>query len=117
MPYLAILDRLLAAVPGSLGALLLDQAGEVVVLTGLADMRHRLIGAYQGIALTTARRTAERYATGALTELVCRYEGGTLVLRPLIDDYYLLLSLSPEASVARALRFARNAQVELDAEL
>ena len=117
MPYLAILERLLAAVPGSLGALLLDQAGELVVLAGLADMRHKLIGAYQGIALATARRTAARYPTGALTELVCRYEDGTLILRPLVDDYYLVLSLSPEASVARGLRFARDAQAALDAEL
>lgn len=117
MPYLAILERLLASVPGSLGALLLDQAGEVVVLAGLADMRHRLIGAYQAIALATARRTAERYSSGVLTEIVCRYDGGTLILRPLIDDYYLLLSLSPEASIACGLRFARQTQVELNAEL
>lgn len=117
MPYLAILERLLAAVPGSLGALLLDQAGELVVLAGLADMRHRLIGAYQGIALAIARRTAERYSAGPLSEIVCRYEHGTLVLRPLLDGYYLVLSLSPEANVPRSLWFARKAQEELDAEL
>jgi predicted regulator of Ras-like GTPase activity (Roadblock/LC7/MglB family) len=117
VPYLAILERLLGVVPGSLGALLLDVAGEVVVMAGLSDMRHRLIGAYQGIALATARRTAERYSAGAMQELVCRYEGGTLIVRPLVDGYYLVLSLSPEASVARALWFARKAQVELDAEL
>ena len=117
MPYQAILDRLQAAVPGSLGALLLDHGGEVVVMAGLADTRHRLIGAYQGIALAIARRTAERYSSGALTELVCRYEGGTLVLRPLLDGYYLVLSLSTEANVARSLWFARQAQIELDAEL
>ena len=51
MPYLSLLQGLVGSVDGALGALLMDATGEVVVEAGNGEERHRLIGAYQGIAL------------------------------------------------------------------
>ena len=70
VPYLRILETPARAAPGARTALLLDAQGEVVVEAGDLGERHRLIGAYQGIALGTASRTAERYDVGDMRTLV-----------------------------------------------
>jgi predicted regulator of Ras-like GTPase activity (Roadblock/LC7/MglB family) len=102
MPYRGILEALLAAVPGSLAALLLDAQGEVVVGAGALDERHRLIGAYQGIALGMASRTAARFDAGGVESLAWRHESGSVLLATLREGYYLVLSLGPQAILALA---------------
>jgi predicted regulator of Ras-like GTPase activity (Roadblock/LC7/MglB family) len=117
LPYLAALERLLRAVAGAQAALLFDGVGEVVVEAGAKDYRHRLIGAYQGIGLAAAERTMKRYAAGGIRHILCRYARGTVILRPLKDGYYLVVSLSPEAVLAQGIRHSARAQEELDAAL
>lgn len=119
MPYLRLLERLLASVPGALAALLLDANGEVVVEAGprVDRDRHRLIGAYQGLALSTFQKATERYEVGGIGCLVFRYKAGTLVLRPLRDGYYLVMSLGPETSLGRGIHFSAEIGHALDAEL
>jgi len=102
MDYRLLLNDLCRAVKGAHGALMLDAGGEVVVGSDACDDRLRLIGAYQGIALATAHRTAERYAGGSIGCLVARHAAGTVISRPLKDGYYLVIALAPEASVALA---------------
>jgi predicted regulator of Ras-like GTPase activity (Roadblock/LC7/MglB family) len=119
VPYLRLLERLLASVPDASAALLLDGNGEVVVEAGprVDRDRHRLIGAYQGIALHTARQSMERHDVGAISCLVCRYRSGSVILRPLRDGYYLLVALTPEAGLGRALYVSGEIGRELDVEL
>jgi predicted regulator of Ras-like GTPase activity (Roadblock/LC7/MglB family) len=119
LPYLRLLEQLLASVPGALAALLLDPNGEVVVESGpgLDRDRHRLIGAYQGIALEAARKAVARYDVGAIACLVYRYAAGSLILRPLRDGYYLVVALGPEANLGRGIHFSAEAKTDLDAEL
>ena len=75
MPYRRILETLLARTRGARTALLLDAQGEVVVGAGDLGERERLIGAYQGIALGMASRTAERFEVGDVRTLVSRHDG------------------------------------------
>ena len=119
MPYLRLLERLRASVPGALSALLLDANGEVVVEAGprVERDRHRLIGAYQGLALSALRQATLPYDVGAIRCLVFRYTAGSLILRPLRDGYYLVMSLAPEASPGQGIHFAAEIGAELDAEL
>ena len=119
MPYLRLLEHLLASVPGALAALLLDVNGEIVVEAGprAERDRYRLIGAYQGIHLMSTRKAMSRYAVGALSCLVYRYVACSVILRPLRDGYYLLLSLAPEANLGRALHASKQTAADLDAEL
>ena len=117
MPYLALLERLLRSVAGAQAALLLDAEGEVVVEAGARDERHRLIAAYHGIALATAQKATARYSVGAIRHIVCRYSWGNVILCPLKDGYYLLVSLSPDASLAKGVHYSAFAQEGLDAEL
>jgi predicted regulator of Ras-like GTPase activity (Roadblock/LC7/MglB family) len=117
MPYRRILEDLLAGVPGSRTALLLDAQGEVVVGAGELDERHRLIGAYQGIALGMAARTATRFETGTIRSLLWRHERGAVVLSTLRDGYYLVLSLGPSCLVPLAARRCEDARDRLDQEI
>ena len=117
MPYRRILDSLLARVAGARTALLLDSQGEVVVGAGDLGERQRLIGAYQGIALGMASRTAERFEAGGVRSLVWRHDGGTVVLTTLKDGYYLVVSLGRESLAAAAVRHCEDARASLDAEI
>ncbi len=117
MPYLAALERLLRAVAGAQAALLFDGVGEVVVEAGTRDDRHRLIGAHQGIGLAAAQRTLERYAAGGIRYILSCYTRGNVILRPLKDGYYLVVSLGPEAALAQGIWHSAQAQEELDAAL
>ncbi len=117
MPYQKLLESLLASLPGAHGALLLDQEGERVVEAGAADYRHRLIGAYQGIALQTARATARRWGSGEIRRVACRYEHGQLILLPLKDGYYMLLSVSEDTPLALAVERAAAVRDALDEEI
>jgi len=68
------------------------------VQAGASDERHRLIGIYQGIVLAAARR-ALRPLSGDIRYVLTRYEAETLILRPLRDGYYVVVSLEPGADV------------------
>ena len=117
MPYQSLLDGLMRSVRGAQGAVLLDSEGEVVVESGARDYRHRLIGAYQGIALTTAQQTLGPYAESGIRYVLCRYAWGSVILRPLRDGYYLILSLRPGVAIGPGLHHSERTQAEMDAEL
>jgi predicted regulator of Ras-like GTPase activity (Roadblock/LC7/MglB family) len=115
--YQAFLESLLQSVKGAQAALLMDAEGEVVVEAGQKGERPRLIGAYQGLALTAVQKIAERCQLGRFEYLVQRREGGTVLLRPLKDGYYLVVVLSPEASVAVATHQSRITEQQMNEEL
>ena len=117
MPYRRILETLLARVAGTRTALLLDVQGEIVVGAGDLGERQRLIGAYQGILLGMASRTAGRVAAGAIRSLVWRHAGGSVVLTTLKDGYYLVVSLDHSALPAVAARHCQEARARLDEEI
>ena len=102
--------------PGAEGALLLDSEGEVVVQAG-GGFRHRLIGAYQGISLSIARRIGARHGTGAVESLTCRYSRAALVLRPLKDGYYVVLAIAGDGVLAEAERRSERARRHIDEAL
>ncbi len=117
MPYQAVLEQLVSAVPGLHAALLLDSDGELVVEAGRREPRLRLIGAYQGIALRTAQHTATRLAGGPLTYMLCRYAWGQVVVRPVKDGYYLVLSFDDDAPAGPGLYRSELTRALLLAEI
>jgi predicted regulator of Ras-like GTPase activity (Roadblock/LC7/MglB family) len=117
LPYRRILERLRAGVGGARAALLLDSQGELVVGAGDLDERERLIGAYAGITLGMAQRSATRCRAGDIDHLVWRHDNGSVVICPLKDGYYVALFLGPEALVALAVRRALEARPPLDEEI
>jgi predicted regulator of Ras-like GTPase activity (Roadblock/LC7/MglB family) len=117
MPYLRILEALRSRMPGARAALLLDSQGELVVGAGELGERERLIGAYSGITLGMALRSATRHPAGRIDHLVWRYQNGSVVICPLREGYYLAVFLDAGAFVAAGVRDAQEARLLLDAEL
>lgn len=117
MPYQKLLDGLVRDIPGALSAQLLDSEGEVAIHSGVADERHRLIGAYQGIHLSLTRQAMERHGMGPIRYLVCRYDGAQVILRPLKDGYYLVVSLAPDAGLALGVERSAGVQRRMNQEL
>src|SRR5258707_11055783 len=110
MPYQRILDDLLRSVGGH-AALLLDDEGEVAIQAGTLDRRHRLIGAYQGIGLATARKTMAKHGgTGPIRYMLCRYVAGVVILRPLKDGDYPGLSMPVDGRVAQGIHRSEPTQ-------
>ena len=88
-----------------------------MVQAGAGDYRHRLVGAYQGIALAIARRIGTRHGLGAVESLTCRYSGGALILHPLKDGYYFVLAIGPGDGLAAAVRRSESTRRRIDQEL
>ena len=80
-------------------------------------MRHRLIGAYQGIALPWPADGATLRHRARCARLVCRYERRPVILRPLKDGYYLVLALAPTANLGKRCTGPRSARRRMDLEL
>ncbi len=117
MPYLSLLRSLVGCVDGALGALLMDASGEVVAEAGNGEERHRLIGAYQGIALFRLKTTEQSCDTGAIEHVYCRYATGQVILCPLKDGYYLVLSLASSANLGQGLHRSAELQRRMNVEL
>jgi predicted regulator of Ras-like GTPase activity (Roadblock/LC7/MglB family) len=87
---------------------------EVVAEAAARDDRHRLIGVYQGILLSAARRALQALSPGDIDHVVSRYEEGIVILRPLRDEYYVVLSLRPGSDVGSGLRRSAAAQARMN---
>jgi Roadblock/LC7 domain-containing protein len=116
MPYQALLDGLMS-VSGARGVLLLDGTGELVLSAGTRDESEPLLGAYQGIALAGLRKVALRYQVGPIEYVLCRYERGHVILRPLREGYYLVFSLLPGSDLAGGVRQSAITQARLNEAL
>jgi predicted regulator of Ras-like GTPase activity (Roadblock/LC7/MglB family) len=115
--YQALLDKLVTTIKGAESALLLDAEGELVVQSGVRDERHRLIGAYQGLALAAMKKIVVTCDLGGLDYVVRRHSGGSVVLRPLKDGYYLVVSMAPGVPAGPAVFHTGQARQELNEEL
>lgn len=117
MPYQGLLDRLVHSGRGVNGALLLDATGEAIVESGARGDAQRLIGAYLGLALVEAREAVRTHQAGRILSLVGRFEGGAVIVRPLKDNYFLVVSLEPSARLASVVADSAVTQERLNAEL
>jgi predicted regulator of Ras-like GTPase activity (Roadblock/LC7/MglB family) len=117
VPYKAILEDLLRSVARAEGALLLDAMGELVMGAGSTETRHQLIAAYQGIVLAQAQRLAGREGMGAVQYMLWRHGRGAVIVRPLKDGYYLVVSVALDGDVARGLQRSASVQERLNEAL
>lgn len=103
MPFKKQLNKMLEHIPGALGAIIADWEGEAVDQVALMDDYDiKVMGAYKGIILTRLREALGRVDGGELEEiLICADQNHTLVA-PVTEDYFLVLTLSPEAMLGRA---------------
>ena len=104
----------MSSTDGALAALFLDSTGEVVMEAGARDERHRLIAIYQGIVLSAVRRSFRLLAVGEIDYVFSRYDGGSVILRPLRDGYYMVVALRPGTDPRSGLRGSAAAQARMN---
>jgi predicted regulator of Ras-like GTPase activity (Roadblock/LC7/MglB family) len=121
------LAELVNAVPGALGAILVDADGESIVVYArpgqggtdsyTGEERIKLIGAYHTIAMRDAAQLSAQFALGRPDCLVHRYEAGTVVTKPLSGGYALMLVLTQESYVGRGVLHLNRAGAVISEDL
>lgn len=114
-----LLEDLVAKTNGALGAVFVDPEGEAIGLCARTATPYemRLEAAYHGVFLRRATRLASLAGAGSLRRLTIAGRKMRVLSRPLKGDYYLVLVLEHDASVAVAANTLRRASVEFDREI
>ncbi len=102
MPFKSRLNKLLDGVPGALGAIIIDWEGEAVDQAArIGEYDIKLLGAHKGIILNLLRQMLARIDGGELEELIIRTDRSKILLAPLNQEYFLVLSLGAESIAAQ----------------
>ena len=117
MPFRAILDQLVDGTEGAVGAVFLDESGEIVheVARGADSYDMRLVGAWVGIYIRQLNRLSETDDLGRVEILHTQNDRFQVFARPLQDGYSLvLMQQTPSISGAtrRALLEAGERMIE-----
>jgi hypothetical protein len=113
MPYTYILKRLLERVEGAVGVGFVDHDGETIQVAGrLEDYSHRLHLAYQGILVQNLKEIHQE-----VSWLISVYPSLTMVVKPLKNAYFLVLTLEHRKNLPKALKHLEEAAQELNQEL
>lgn len=117
MPFKSLLNRLLEDIPGALGAIIIDWEGESVDhVARMEEYDIKVLGAHKGIILNLLRDAMDRTDSGELEEVLIRTGRNKTLIVPLTVDYFLVLTLGPEAIAGRAAFKMRSCVAELRTE-
>lgn len=118
MPLKTILNDILTQIPGALGTILIDWEGEAVEQVSRMDDFHlKVLGAHCGIILENLRRAAQRLGGDEVEELVVRARTLSILVVPVTQDYFLVLTLREDVPAARARAVVRAHGARLLAEV
>ncbi|MBL8149121.1 MAG: hypothetical protein JNN15_04255 [Blastocatellia bacterium] len=119
MSFDKILENLVEHTDGARGAVFLDRDGEVVqryiTRKGIADID--LLGAYHGITLSTCRKFSSEAEMGEIDVMICQYKDATCVIKTLNEGYFVLLALSPQGNIGKAMFSLKQIADELNQEM
>ncbi len=109
------LAELVTKVNGAFGAILTDSDGEAVSIFALPDQadespytgkeRLQLIGAYQTITLRSCSRLSQRFNTGTVNYLICRFNSATVLIKALKNNYALMLAMRADSHVGQGMLY------------
>ena len=108
-----ILKDLIVSVAGARAAVLLDGDGEYIAQAGDATIDVRLIGAWKEIQLDRIKDIAVRLSLGKVRAVLFSVDEGNELVVPVMDDYCLLLFMSPYANILEALSKSGSAAEQL----
>ncbi len=109
------LTELVTKVNGAFGAILTDSDGEAVSVFALPDQtdespytgkeRLQLIGAYHIITLRSCLSLSQRFNTGTVNHLICRFASATVLIKALKNNYALMLAMRADGHVGKGLLY------------
>lgn len=115
-----ILEDLVSGTPGGRFAILADWEGEAVVFypeNNGANYHIKVVGAHHGIILDQARELGEKTSQGNARQITFLLQNFHVITTPVTNEYYLVLSLDPQAIPARAQPMIKKAVRELEEEI
>ncbi|MCC6746582.1 MAG: hypothetical protein IT371_02925 [Deltaproteobacteria bacterium] len=117
-PFSAVLEEMVAALPGTRGAAFIDWEGEAVDVSAEARATQaRIVGAHWGIIYQQLRAACERLDLGQVLELHLRCQQEQVFLRRISSDYYLVLWGTPALVPARVRQLLHAAEGRLREEM
>jgi predicted regulator of Ras-like GTPase activity (Roadblock/LC7/MglB family) len=118
MPFKGLLGKLVTAVPGALGAILVDWEGEAVdQVARMDDYDLKVLGAHKGVILDHLRAAVARLEGVDLEELVVVTARTQTLIMPVTREYFLVLTLVRGEALGRALFEARRCVAQLRVEI
>ena len=119
MTFATILRDLVISTDGAIAAMLLDSEGEAVQVIGEDFLRDELkiIGAYQGIFLSEARKVASGMSQGNVERIKVDWSGSTMLNQVLEDGYYLVMVLCAGSNEARGWKEMERCSERIRREL
>ncbi len=118
MPFKNLLQGMLDQLPGAVGAIIADWEGEAVdQVARMDDFEIKVIGAHEGIILTQLRQALQRLDGGALEEVQIHFEHGKVLIAPLSEDYFLVLTIEPDVMIGKAAFVMRRSAEQLRLEI
>ena len=118
MSFKTLLTQLVESVPGAQGAIIADWDGEAVDPVALIDdYELKIIGAHKGIILHNMRDVVTRLGDDRLSEIIITTAQAQMLILPVTNDYFLVLTLDRSDSLGRALFEARRCIQALQREI
>jgi predicted regulator of Ras-like GTPase activity (Roadblock/LC7/MglB family) len=112
-----ILNKLITSVDGAQAAIFLDNDGEAITQSGEAAVDVKLLGAWKEIHLDHIKAITGRLGLGTVHAVLFSQDEGNELLAPVLNDYCLLLLLSPYANLHHAMDSLRITIDELILEI
>lgn len=116
--FAEILAELVGQVPGAIGAVFLDYEGEAVdQFSHIPLMDILLAGAHWGIILRHVENTVKRYAWGRTELLVLNGTQTDIIIKPITDEYAIVLAMKAGHHLAHALTAVERVTVDIEREM
>ncbi|HEX2568880.1 MAG TPA: hypothetical protein VH877_04915 [Polyangia bacterium] len=117
--FTPILQELVERVPGAIGAIFVDWDGEAVsqFATSLPELEIQIVGAQWGVVWTQTLKALRRAGLGGPVELMVDGTNGSVVVRQVTENYYVVLSLRRGTHLAKALSELDRGVAALRAEM
>ena len=112
-----ILEDMIATVSGARAVIFLDGDGESIAQAGDDSVDMKFLGAWKEIHLDHIREITEKLGLGTVRAVLFSLEHGNELIIPVVDEYSVLLLLSPYAGVQEAMGGAQRSIEELRKEI
>src|SRR5262249_17903822 len=103
--FAVILQRVVESVPGAIGAIFADWEGEPIgeFAIELPKLEVQIMGAQWGLVWAELQRSLGRARLGRAEELLIGGDLGSVLVRQVTDEYYVVPALGNDAHLAKAM--------------
>lgn len=103
--FVTILQHMVECVPGAIGAIFVDWEGEPVGYYALdvPELDIQIFGAQWSVVWKATQKALSRVKLGHIMELIIDGDHGSVLVRQVVDHYYVVLSMKRGTHLAKAM--------------